>query len=286
MFSEHFGVIGGKLDLYGEGSPNEFAGGRGRTQFANWNLSFSTPTLLVPAATVGAGVVVLPNEHLNITSLLISGTECTNSDCFEDLDDKGGVSLTAASYQYNLDGLPGGLTGTFAYFFDKDFTDLESITIGLGDGEKGLVGSDENESWLASFSFWQYVSVEGQSKGPLNLMNKKPDLEGWGLFGTLSFADPDTNPWKTSVAFGIGGRGVIPGRSDDLFGIGGYYNDLASARVISGSGFEENYWGMEAFYNIAIKPGVMLSANLQYLPAVEPDADDSLMITPRLQVLF
>ena len=112
------------------------------------------------------------------------------------------------------------------------------------------------------------------------------DLEGWGIFGSLSFADPDTNPWKTSVAFGVGGRGVIPGRPNDLFGIGGFYNDLTSSRLQTGTGFEENYTGMEAFYNFAITPAARLSANLQYLPSVEPGVDDSLMISGRLQFVF
>ena len=289
MFSEHFGVILGKLDLYGEGAPNEFAGGRGRTQFSHWNLNFATPALFVPASTIGGGVVVLPNEYLTIQSLLISGTECTNSNCFEDLDDKGGVSLTDVSYQYELSGLPGGVNGMFAYFFDKDFTELGSTTIGLGGAgaeAEGLVGSTEDSSWLVGLSFWQYLYAQGTHDGPLDLTNKQPDLQGLGIFGKIDFADPNTNPWQTSVAFGASGRGLIPGRPNDLYGVGGFYNKLASSRVQRSLGFEEDYAGVEGFYNFAITPAARLSAVIQWLESAKPGVDNSLLIGGRLQLVF
>ena len=165
LFSEKFGVIGGKLDLYGDGDVNEFAGGRGRTQFMNWSLNYGTSNLLVPASTIGAGVVYLPNKNLTITSLLTSGTDCTHSSCFDDLDDKGGVSITQATYQYNLGGLPGGVSGAFIYMFDRDFTELGSIAPVPG---MGLTGSTKDTSWIAGGSFWQYISVVGGgTKAPL-----------------------------------------------------------------------------------------------------------------------
>ena len=286
FFSEHFGVIVGKLDMYGKGSPNEFMGGRGRTQFMNWNLNFATPALFVPASTIGAGAIILPNENLTLTSLVVRGTDCTRSNCFDDLDDSGVVSVTTASYQYTIGDLPGGVNGMAAFFFDGNFTDINSIAIGLNDGVVGLTGSEKSSSWFTNINFWQYLSVEQASEGPVNLLDGVPDHKGWGVFGSLSFADPDTNPWKTSISFGIGGRGVIPGRPNDLFGIGGFYNDLASVRILQAIGFREDYAGMEAFYNFAITPAMGLSANIQYLPSVEPNVDDSTMISGRLRTVF
>jgi porin len=286
MFSEHFGVIVGKLDMYGEGDTNEFAGGRGRTQFMNWNLNVTTPALIVPAASVGGGVVVLPNENLSITSLLVNNVECTNSDCFDVLGDNGFVSVNTASYQYSLGGLPGGLNGSLFYFFDADFSDIDSIGIYPNDGVVGLVGNDKSSSWQGSISFWQYVSIDGEHEGPVDLTNKVPDLRGWGVFGRLSLADPDTNPWRTTVALGVGGRGVVPGRPNDLFGIGGFYNDLEQGRITQRAEFDDDYVGMEAFYNFAITPAARLSANLQILPSVPSTIDDSVLFSARLHMVF
>ena len=69
-------------------------------------------------------------------------------------------------------------------------------------------------------------------------------------------------------------------------GIGGFYNDLASSVLVTDGGYEENYGGAEAFYNFAITPAARLSTNIQYLPSVEPDVDDSTLISARLQFVF
>ena len=283
FFNEHFGVIVGKLDLYADGTPSEFAGGRGRTQFMNWSLNYPTPALYVPSSTLGAGVVILPNHDLNISSLLLSGTQCANSDCFDDLGDKGGLWATNVSYQYRLGSLPGGVNGSFMYFFDKDFTDLSSLTFVP---TVGLRGSTNTTSWIAGGSFWQYLSVKETHEGPVDLTNGVPDLQGWGIFGSLTFADNKTNPWKTSVNVGIGGRGVIPNRPNDLFGIGYFYNGYEEALLQDAADLEDQGQGMEAFYNLAITEAIRLSGNVQYVSSVYPDVDDSVYVAGRLQLLF
>lgn len=53
FLSDKFGLQFGKMDLFETGDPNEFAAGRGRTQFQNYNFVFGPPTLLVPASTLG-----------------------------------------------------------------------------------------------------------------------------------------------------------------------------------------------------------------------------------------
>jgi porin len=283
FLSERFGLVAGKLDLYADGDPNEFSGGRGRTQFMNWNLNFGTPTLFVPASTLGAGALYLPNKYLTLTSMLLSGTDCTNSNCFDDLDDQGKISATTATYQYRLGGLPGGVDGSFLYFFDQDFTDIDSISISL---RAGLTGSDKNSSWLVGGSFWQYLSVNGTHEGPLDLTNRQPDLRGWGLFGRLYFADEDTNPWKTSASFGVGGRGVIPTRPNDVFGIGYFYADLSTPRFADVIGVKDSDKGYEAFYNLAITPAAKVSVNLQHIRSTLPEIDDSTLLSGRLQLIF
>jgi hypothetical protein len=71
MLSTKFGLLAGKLDLFGNGDMNEFATGRGRTQFMNWSLNYGTSQLLVPASTLGVGMVILPSERWNIVTSLL-----------------------------------------------------------------------------------------------------------------------------------------------------------------------------------------------------------------------
>jgi porin len=137
-------------------------------------------------------------------------------------------------------------------------------------------------------SFWQYISTKEPHEGPLNLSNRQQDLAGWGIFGRLTLADDDTNPWKTSIALGLGARGVIPSRPNDMFGVGYFYNGLSK------KGFVEKIddgQGFEAYYNMEIVPSVRLSFNLQWLNTIRPSAiiasvDDTWMFSTRLQVVF
>ena len=285
MLSGKFGVILGKFDLYGDGDMNEFAGGRGRTQFQNWSLNYGTSNIFVPATTLGAGVVYLHSENLIFESLLVSGTACTDGGCFDDLNDKGGISINEVIYQYEAGGLPGGFTGSFIYMFDMDFETLDGIL--PVPGPPGWEGSpNKDDSWIVGGSFWQYISTKEAHQGPLNLTNRQQDLAGWGIFGRLTLADDKTNPWKTSVALGIGARGVIPGRPNDMFGVGYFYNGLSDQgfieRVDSGQ-------GVEGYYNLEIVPSVRFSLNLQWLNSISPFIDfdeDTWMLSTRLQVVF
>jgi porin len=226
FLSEKAGLLIGKLDLFGEGDTNEFAGGRGWTQFSNWSLNYGTAQLAIPASTVGLGAIFLPSENTTITALLTSGTECVDSNCFNDLDDSGKVAIGSIAHQYNLGGKPGGLTGQAVFFWDKEFFELNSLSFNLRDAirggslSEGFEFGSEDSSWIVGGSFWQYLSVKDSVKGPLNLTNRVPDLRGWGVFGRLYLADEDTNPWKTAVALGAGGKGIFDSRPDDLLALG------------------------------------------------------------------
>ncbi len=287
FLSERFGVYLGKLDLFESGDPNEFASGRGRTQFQNYNLIFGTPTLLVPASTLGVGALYLLNEHVTLSSTLLSATDCSYNSCFDDAYDDGSIWANAAMFQYRLGGLPGGANVNALYFFDSDFTELGTLAIVPGDGVVGPVTSATDESWLAVISFWQYLSAKGAGEGPLDLSNQRPDLVGWGVFGRLSFADKDTNPFETSVSAGIGGRGVIPNRPNDVFGVGYFYNDVFSDRFTSRVlNFKGHSQGGEAFYNIAITPAAKFSFNFQYLTSSLKDVDDATVLSGRLHLTF
>ena len=65
FFSPYFGVILGKLATITptSGDMNEFAHGKGDTQFMNMAFNFNPVfALTVPYSTLGAGVIVLPTK--------------------------------------------------------------------------------------------------------------------------------------------------------------------------------------------------------------------------------
>ena len=70
---------------------------------------------------------MLPNENVTISSVLMNAIDTTNTTGFNDID--GGISATEVRVQYRVGHLPGGVNGTFLYFFRSDFTDLGSRLI-------------------------------------------------------------------------------------------------------------------------------------------------------------
>ncbi|KPK57674.1 MAG: hypothetical protein AMS21_11200 [Gemmatimonas sp. SG8_38_2] len=289
MLSPHFGLIAGKIDMF-DGDPNEFAGGRGDTQFMNWNFNYAAPVVINPGSTLGAGVVALPHENWTLQGLVVSAEDSSSTTGFTDLDEgSGGILVFGSSLQYRLFDLPGGFNASYLYYFDKNFTDLDSFSLG---GGQGFDSSRKNRSWTFFVSGWQYLYTEEAPDGPIDLNNEMPDLEGVGLFTRFSFADKTTNPWKNHVSGGIGGRGVVPTRDNDVFGVGYFYNWLETARLDAPLGeidlidVDPNEWGFEFFYNIAITPAAKLSFNIQVIDSPLPGVSTGTVIGSRFALMF
>jgi porin len=70
-------------------------------------------------------------------------------------------------------------------------------------------------------------------------------------------------------SFGVGGKGIIPGRPLDRFGIGYYYIDVKSPKftgpLAGDRSFLRDEYGFEAFYNFAITPWMQLTPDIQVI---------------------
>lgn len=106
------------------------------------------------------------------------------------------------------------------------------------------------------------------------------------MFGRIGVADDDVDPVGWAVSGGIGGRGMIPTRENDSFGVGYYYNHIVDTRFFGLVGIDDHAQGVEAFYNIAITPAARLTIDIQYVDAALPDVDDDVVIGARFSVQF
>jgi porin len=285
FLSKKFGIVVGKMDNM-DGDFNEFAGGRGDSQFMNYNLIYAAPTAIVPASVLGAGVIYMLNPNVTLVSQVLSATDSSFSSGFDTMDD-GFMSVNALMTQYRLADLPGGFNATYIHWFDTDFTDTSSF---IAVPDEGVVSSDENTSWLFAMSAWQYLYTEEPSKGLMNPLNKKPDLQGWGVFARVGLADKKTNPMHNSYSVGIGGRGIFPTRDNDVYGIGYFYTDLRPEAMESNFGTPLNikgdFQGSEIFYSIALTPAVKLTFDVQFLESYDNDIDNSTVLGSRFQMIF
>jgi len=94
---------------------------------------------------------------------------------------------------------------------------------------------------------------------------KEDPEQGIGFFGRFGIADDLTNPVERFYSIGIGGKGIIPGRGKDTFGIGYYYVELSDKFPDLIASQLEDGEGMEAFYNVEVTPWLHVTLDYQMI---------------------
>ena len=102
----------------------------------------------------------------------------------------------------------------------------------------------------------------------------------------VGLADQDTNPVEWSLSAGIGGRGIIPSRDNDTFGVGYFYTNIQTTRLSGIVGVENQTQGFEAFYNIAITPAAHLTLDAQIVEPINSNLDTAVILGMRLNLSF
>jgi porin len=278
FLSEKLGVVIGKFNTF-ELAETEFYGDY-RTQFLNAGFNFPTNVYQVPISAWGGGVIALPSKDLVLSVLEINpnGTATTNPVFSGGAMVTGSAQLTVKmgglvghqqlgfawnnKERYSLEQDPSNITRLllFSQFprLENPGPDLEAI---LKQYFPGLLvptvpPNMKSSSWSGSYNFDQYF---WQPQG-------KPD-QGVGVFFAWGFSDGNPNIIKNSFLFGIGGKGVVPGRDKDTFGIGFASTQFSSAfvpflREHLDIGLEHEN-AFEAYYNAALTGWLNLTADVQ-----------------------
>jgi porin len=282
FLSPHFAVILGKLDTL-DSDHNEFASGRGTTQFMNANFIFNPALALrLPYSTLVAGVLWLPippdpKGGITISSFILNTADSSTTTGFDDFDE-GQSWNTEADFTYRLGDLPGGMNVGGLYSFNQDFAHLGTRIV-LQPGE-GLVVPKKNSTWAVYWSGWQYLFVEDRGKPPTQLQGQ-PTHRGIGVFARFGFTDTETNPVEWAASGGIGGRGLIPSRDNDSFGVGYYYNSIQTLRISGILGIRDSSQGFEAFYNLAVTPAARLTFDVQVVQSASARVETATILGAR-----
>jgi porin len=225
----------------------------------------------------------MPSPNITVTTSIINTVDSSTTSGFDDFGD--GLSWTGeADFKYKLGDLPGGQNVGFLYSFDQEFTRLGGRLI-FQPGE-GLSLGTEEDTWAVYWSGWQYLYVENPGTAPINLANGEQDLEGLGLFARFGFADQDTNPVEWSFSGGIGGRGIIPSRDNDTFGVGYFYSSIQTGRLSGLANVGDRAQGFETFYNCALTPAAHLTLDVQVVESPAQSIDDAVVLGARLGLRF
>ncbi len=289
FFSEYAGVFIGKLDTT-SGDMNEFAHGKGDTQFFNLALNFNpVATLAVPYSTLGGGVMVFPTKDPSaaiISAMAISSDGEADSSGFDTLFKGNTAYAVEGRIKTGFFGLTGHqLVG--GMYSTKNFASLDQslrFIIETGNIEK------QDSSWCFYYNFDQFI------------YEPKKD-QGIGIFGRFGISDGNPNPMHHFYSIGIGGKGVISGRPLDSFGLGYYFIDINNPKFtgpLATRKLLRDEYGVEVYYNIGITPWMKLTPDIQVvrpaqkkqiigqdiLTASIKDVDTATLIGLRLQLIF
>jgi porin len=271
FLSKNFGLYAGKIYTFTGGDVNDFAHDYHST-FLNTALLLNTTLAFVPFAAYGGGLMILPWDGSVVTVVAIdpSGSP-TNNDISEAFRD--GVLLNG---QARFTIKPFGLVGHQLVGFiwsDKERRSLEQDPANLA---RALVlhvplqsPNVVNSTWSIYYNFDQYLwSPEG-----------RPD-EGIGMFFRFGASDGVANPIKYAFSAGISGKGIVPGRPGDTFGLGWARTQFSNnfvpvlrERLDIGLDQEDAF---EMYYNASLTRWLTATLDLQVInPALNKMLDSS-----------
>jgi len=287
FLSEKLFLLGGKVDLTRLPGQNVFASDL-YTQFMNVSLwqnpvSFAT----VPYTTLMAGVGVLPAKWFDMTTLVLDSYGSPTRTGFDTAlhAPDGTTVLQTFNFHTNFFELPGNHRFNVSWS-DRDrvaLSELDRLLLAgqvapsfdrlilprtfLFGGRRAislrrfvfrsllsriLEPGTQSEDCAFWYDFDQYLYTEPQDK-----------TQGFGVFGRFGWSPGEVNPVETFYSLGLGGKGVVPGRDRDRFGIGYYLLNLSDdLPALLGVDAEQ---GVELFYNIEVTPWLHITPDLQVI---------------------
>ncbi len=280
FLSPKFGVIAGKMDF--TVTPGLFTGDY-RTQFANLGLKAPLAAAMLPVSAFGAGAIYVPSPDVSLTALLLDPNGTIKSDNLSDAFNDGVMALATGEVKTSMFGFTGN-QGLLLSWSNKERTSLVQDPSNIarlllnekfpGLGNPGpmleeileakapglLVPAEplnkENDTWAVVYSAEQYLwQPPGDTK------------RGIGMFFSAGVSDGRANPIKNSYTLGLVGKGVVPGRANDDFGIGWTRAEFSDnfvpyLRDTFDIGLDHED-AIELYYSAAVTPWLTVSPSVQ-----------------------
>ncbi len=300
--SEHFILVAGKVDGTTVGDQNAFASNQ-RTQFMNAALRVN-PILFygAPYTAMLGGVIWIPTDWLTVATAVIdndpdgAATKTGFNTAFH------GRDWYSILQEYDFTIKPFGKTGhqRLGWFWtSRDFAELSGdgrIQIPqvfgravvsrrllprwarvLRAGKNFLSLTDLEKSadtWGMWYNFDQFLYTEADD----------PE-QGVGVFGRFGYGG-EPNLFEQFYSTGVSGKGSIPMRDRDTWGVG-YYLANISDNLNPAFGLNSEQ-GVEAYYNIEITPWCHITPDLQVIvdPGGSSRHDVAIVYGLRMQMNF
>jgi porin len=296
FLAEWLAVFVGKLDTL-DGDGNHFAGARGKDQFVGQNFVFNPTTIrTIPYSGLGGGVMILlpslwgeNKDPIQFTYSVMDAGGQPNVSGFRDAFNEGtamGWDVRIPTEFFNMPGSQfAGATYSTRNFrsLDPDPRLFLAGLLGLAPPTQEM----EGDSYSIFYNFHQYVWVKpDQDRESTGVNPATKLLQGIGVFGRFGYADPNTSPIQGFYSFGVGGRGLVPSRPNDTFGVGVFYVDISKKLPpIIRRRFGDSR-GLEAYYNIEITPWLHITPNVQIIDPSNEQTDPATVMGVRAKLTF
>lgn len=293
FLSPKFGLVAGKISLL-DLQQAEFTGNY-RTQFENTAFTFPMAAALTPISAYGGGGVGIPWERVVLSALAVDPDGTPSSDELRDVFRNGATVLGDCSVEIAPFDLVGHqrLTGMWS---NKERLSLDqdpaNVTHLLLEERYPLLGNPgplldrvlrrffpglqptrppnrESDTWAIFYAFSQYLWQPAGDR-----------TRGVGLFFTFGASDGNPNPIQYSFNMGVGGKGVMPSRPHDTFGVGwartefsGSFLPFLRDRLQLGLDRED---AVEMYYDVAVTGWLQATLDLQVIdPGLGKTLDSS-----------
>ncbi len=280
FLSQHFGVFLGKINAI---APTNVLHGDYTTGFQNTGINMPLALAMVPLSAYGIGALYLPSHDVTLAGMVLDANGTIKNDNLSNAFDDGIMALASADLKIRPWGLPGHQNLTVAWS-NKDRTSLVQDPSNIAGllltahfprlGNPGPILSEildahpvaakippdplnkESETWAAVYSFEQFVwQPAGDPK------------RGIGTFFSVGVSDGKANPIRYSYSLGLVGKGVVPGRPNDDFGLGWARTEFSDHfvpylrdRFNLGLDHEDV---VELYYKASITPWLSITPSLQ-----------------------
>jgi len=296
FLSEKFGVSLGKINSI---APTNVLHGDYTTGFMNSGLNLPLALAMVPLSAYGATALYLPNHDLTLATMVLDANGTIDNDDLGDAFEDGVMVLASADLKVKPFELPGHQNLTFAWSnktrvsLIQDPSNTARLLLNARFPRLGDLGpilyqilethapgllvpaeplNKEDETWAGVYSFEQFLwQLAGDHK------------RGIGTFFSVGVSDGKANPVKYSYSLGLVGKGVVPGRSNDDFGIGWARTEFSDdfvpfLRRTLDLGLDHED-AIEVYYNAAVTPWLSVTPSFQFISsALDKTLDANLQL--------
>lgn len=292
FFSPHFALQLGKINTIAP--TNQFHGDY-RTGFLYTALNLPLALALVPLSAYGATALWLPSHEVTVAGMVLDPNGTIMDDSLNNAFSDGVMALLSGDLKVKPFGLPGHQNLTLAWSnkerpsLIQDPSNYARTLLTARFPRLGSPGpilieilethapalllptqplNTENDTWAAVYSFEQYLwQPDAASK------------RGLGTFFSFGVSDGKANPIKYSYSLGLVGKGIVPGRAYDEFGIGWSLTEFSDnfvpyLRDTFNLGLDRES-AVEVYYNFAATPWLSISPSYQYISPAMNKALDS-----------